>query len=509
MNVQATMANKVNEITGITNSVGTAWATPSYDSAGNMIGMPNPPATIMGTTPAWVPMTEAQWNTLTEAQWSAMTENSSTTPQQLSATYDAWNRLVLITNGTQKVIENVYDARGYRIRKDTYTSGTLTEARHYYYTPGWQCVEERIGTTTTAERQFVWGLRYIDDLILRDRSTANNGTINERRYAMQDGNWNTIAICDTTGSVGERYAYSAYGSPVFMNGTGTVQSASAIGFETLCVGYRWDGASPQMYYVRNRFLLAMIGTWNRRDPLGYVDGMSLYTYCKDNALSLIDPMGTTKRCVFTMRDEHEKRSDGTWGKGSQPAWDENADRLDADCVLKGNCDWFGIIGAIFSTRCCEVFFIGHRGGPTNPGGIVSYCNGEKHKILPDHAFSEAMRKAFVKNCRTCKINVVACGAATTEQSAGLQDLANRTGCTVCGTTKTVLIGGGNDVCYPDDVTPERCILHPDHGDGWQPNGKKTVQCFEPSPPLYMSPCPTPMSCRPGPEDGVYHSGKSQ
>ena len=205
-----------------------------------------------------------------------MTETTGTTPQALSARYDAWNRLALITNGTQKVIENVYDARGYRIRKDTYTSGTLAEARHYYYTPGWQCVEERIGTTATAERQFVWGLRYIDDLILRDRSTANNGSMNERRYAMQDGNWNMIAICDITGSVGERYAYSAYGSPVFMNGSGTLQSASAIGFETLYAGYRWDGATPQMYYVRNRFLLPQLGTWNKRDPLGYVDGMSFY-----------------------------------------------------------------------------------------------------------------------------------------------------------------------------------------------------------------------------------------
>jgi hypothetical protein len=61
-----------------------------------------------------------------------------------------------------------------------------------------------VGSVTTAERQFVWGLRYIDDLVIRDRSTANNGTISERRYAMQDGNWNTIAICDTTGSVGVR-----------------------------------------------------------------------------------------------------------------------------------------------------------------------------------------------------------------------------------------------------------------------------------------------------------------
>ncbi len=116
-NVQAT-ANMVNEITGITNSVGGAWATPTYDSAGNMAGIPN--------------------------------------PQSLSAEYDAWNRLVSIKNGTTKISEHVYDARGYRIRKDTYTSGTLTETRHYYYTPGWQCVEERVGTTTTLERQLVF-----------------------------------------------------------------------------------------------------------------------------------------------------------------------------------------------------------------------------------------------------------------------------------------------------------------------------------------------------------------
>jgi len=128
-------------------------------------------------------------------------------------------------------------------------------------------------------------------LILRDRSTANNGTINERRYAMQDGNWNTIAICDTTGSVGERYAYSAYGSPVFMNGTGTVQSASAIDFETLYAGYRFDGNSPQMYYVRNRFLLPMIGTWNRRDPLVLSSFTSLLAYLDGKAISSVDTLG--------------------------------------------------------------------------------------------------------------------------------------------------------------------------------------------------------------------------
>jgi hypothetical protein len=93
------------------------------------------------------------------------------------------------------------------------------------------------------------------------------------------------------------WIFSAYGSPVFMNGTGTVQSSSAIGFETLYAGYRFDGATPQMYYVRNRFLLAMIGTWNRRDPLGYVDGMGLTI--PEVCLKGTDPFGLyTVCCTF-------------------------------------------------------------------------------------------------------------------------------------------------------------------------------------------------------------------
>ena len=74
-----------------------------------------------------------------------------------------------------------------------------------------------------------------------------------------------------------------------MTGAGVVQSASTIGFETLYAGYRWDGASPQMYYVRNRFLLPQVGTWNRRDPLGYVDGMNLSVY-KQTVMGT-DPVG--------------------------------------------------------------------------------------------------------------------------------------------------------------------------------------------------------------------------
>jgi len=46
-----------------------------------------------------------------------------------------------------------------------------------------------------------------------------------------------------------------------MTGAMTFLSSSPIGWETLYAGYRRDGAAPRMYYVRNRFLLPMIGTW--------------------------------------------------------------------------------------------------------------------------------------------------------------------------------------------------------------------------------------------------------
>ena len=93
---------------------------------------------------------------------------------------------------------------------------------------------------------------------------------------------------------------SAYGAPVFMTGAGTVQTGSASDFETLYAGYRWDGESPRMYYVRNRFLLPVIGNWNRRDPLGYLDGSNLYQYCNGVVCVFVDPAGLQQNSLVRL-----------------------------------------------------------------------------------------------------------------------------------------------------------------------------------------------------------------
>jgi RHS repeat-associated protein len=46
-----------------------------------------------------------------------------------------------------------------------------------------------------------------------------------------------------------------------------------------------------LHHVRHRVLSSYTGRWNRRDPLGYVDGMSLFQYASAQPLSGTDPLG--------------------------------------------------------------------------------------------------------------------------------------------------------------------------------------------------------------------------
>ncbi|QGQ25646.1 hypothetical protein F1728_24495 [Gimesia benthica] len=255
---QSRTNNKVNEITDITESAGPSWVTPAYNKAGNMISMPKPadPTT------------------------------------SFSATYDAWNRVVRIVEGVNTVAEYEYDGVKRRVIQKSYTGGVLNETRHLYYTEPnqWQVLEERVGSSTDPELQFVWGLRYRDDLVLRDRDTTNNGTLNERLYGLQDGNWNVTSIINTSGIVQERFNYDAYGKPQFLDSSFNSQISSSFDWEVLYCGYCWE-TSTELFHVRNRVYHSTLGCWIQRDPIGYADGPSLYQYCNSFPLNHTDSSG--------------------------------------------------------------------------------------------------------------------------------------------------------------------------------------------------------------------------
>ncbi|RCS48297.1 hypothetical protein DTL42_13510 [Bremerella cremea] len=281
---QARTSSGVNEITNITESAGTSWATPAYNQTGNMTTVPQP-------------------NDLTDSY---------------SAIYDGWNRLVKLVDGATAIAEYEYDGAKRRTVVKSYSSGTLEETRHYYFTDPakWQVVGERVDSSSDAERQLVWGLRYIDDLLLRDRDTNSNGALDERLYALQDANWNVNALADTNGDVQERFTYLPYGDCLELNPDFTVYSGSDLFWTRRFSGRELD-LTTGLQINRNRYLHLQLGCWVTRDPIGYSDGLNLYQYIDGRPSVSSDPLGLLRihgdyEGDYEFDDSHLPKRTGPW-----------------------------------------------------------------------------------------------------------------------------------------------------------------------------------------------------
>jgi len=189
------------------------------------------------------------------------------------------------------IAEYEYDGAKRRTIQKSYDAGTLDETRHLYYTEPsqWQVIEERVDSDTDPNRQFVWGLRYIDDLILRDRDTTGNGTLNERLYALQDANWNVTSVALKTGTIPQRFSYQTYGMPVFLS-SDFGQATNSAEWEFLFCCYRYDMSASQ-FHVRHRNFTPRLGVWIQRDPLGNIAGVNLYEYANSTPSTRLDPSG--------------------------------------------------------------------------------------------------------------------------------------------------------------------------------------------------------------------------
>ncbi len=176
----------------------------------------------------------------------------------------------------------------------------------------------------------------------RDANTAwtaaSDATLEERRYLVQNWRADVTTMINTSGEPIEWYRYTAYGQPTShpiadINGDGTVDSSdtaewldlqsgdssgsvwltddlnrddvfpsdtaddtffyaqhaaasglssgydrqSAYGLRKGYAGYEWD-ETLTMWHVRHRVLDSKSGKWTKRDPLGYVDGVSRSEY---------------------------------------------------------------------------------------------------------------------------------------------------------------------------------------------------------------------------------------
>jgi RHS repeat-associated protein len=274
--------NKANEIYDETDAVTEeegqiAWADPARDARGNMTTVTRP-ASPTGT---------------------------------YMCTYDAWNRLMYLScEGTCVLYQ--YDGLHRQICKIV-ADGTNWDRTDYYHTAGWQVVEERFtddasfmeayyNAATEPKYQYVWSLRYIDAAVLRDENTdpeTDDLCDDDRLYYCNDVNMNVTALVDASGTVAERYVYNAYGEVTIHDDdwSDEVDWPDGEQNEIFYCGYRWDHKSG-LYHVRYRMYHPMLGRWMQRDPLHYVEGLTLYEYVRSCPSILVDPIGTSTALVY-------------------------------------------------------------------------------------------------------------------------------------------------------------------------------------------------------------------
>ena len=236
---QTRSANKQNEITAVSGAT-----TPTYDSNGNL----------------------------------------TTDENNYRFVYDAWNKVVQAKNSSNVVIVTYGRDALHRHVTDT-VSSTVTDR---FFSSDWQLLETKVGSNTVTRN--VWSPVYVDGLVLRDRDTDANGTLDERLYALQDANWNTTALVNTTGTVQERYTYTPFGQATFRDGSGSTLSNSAKDWVFLHQGGEKIAAGD--YEFRNRVYSPSLGRWLSNDPLGFDAGdQNWYRAISNNLGNGLDPSG--------------------------------------------------------------------------------------------------------------------------------------------------------------------------------------------------------------------------
>ncbi|MDR1479482.1 MAG: RHS repeat-associated core domain-containing protein, partial [Planctomycetaceae bacterium] len=195
----------------------------------------------------------------------------------LKGKYDAWNRLVEVRDTSDNLVAQYeYNGLNQRIKKTV--NGVVTKS---FFNENWQELESQTGNEITS---YVWGIRYIDDLVLREKGS-------EILYSLADPNWNVIAICDPTGNIQERYTYDAFGKQNICDANFNAKTTTDFNWNRTFTGQVLDSETGLMLY-RNRFYHVGLGRFVNRDPIGYEGGdENLYRYVFNSAINLFDEYG--------------------------------------------------------------------------------------------------------------------------------------------------------------------------------------------------------------------------
>jgi RHS repeat-associated protein len=201
--------------------------------------------------------------------------------------WDAWNRLVAVKDSAGTTTLKTYSHDGLNRRVTEAASGTTTDL---FYSSAWQVLEEKVGSDT--KKRYVWSPVYVDALILRDRDTDGNGSLEERLWVQQDANFNVTALVNGSGTVVERYAYDPFGVRTVYDASYNVRAGGSSydfqhGFQGL-----WFDVVAGLNEADRRWYSPTLGRWASIDPIYYSAGDNvLYRFVGNGPTNATDPTG--------------------------------------------------------------------------------------------------------------------------------------------------------------------------------------------------------------------------
>ena len=255
-------------------------------------------------------------------------------PHSRRYVYDEENRLTAVTDIDDVALFEIdYDALGRRIETRDYADDsdpcdmgdTMVTTRHAY--AGLNTIEEYVWcdidqdeatepTEWFVAREFLWGDRFPEPLMMVDHTDAGDGAAGtaEVLHYVRDALGSVVGLVDAgdpdatpdaiPAKLVERYDYDPYGKTYVeywdaTGGTGgegawvrTADAASHFGNPFMWTSQRYD-RTVGLYHFPFRSYSPELGRWMQRDPLGYVDGVNVYEYVGSMPTAFGDPTGLT------------------------------------------------------------------------------------------------------------------------------------------------------------------------------------------------------------------------